>query len=627
MPASRSARLAWFKPIIGVCTLAGLASAAWWLSAGGKGQPEDPARVLIVGPTPQLAEFLQDKGFDALHLSWGAAIGEGKAFDSTLDGLAAILEYADQSGIGYVALSMAHGERHDFAGLGYGADAANQPPPGTTFAIASVGDLGQHISYGGVVPAVVHEHPVDERVGLLLGLFNQPKLAKARTRNASNDLMIRFGSARTLADVAAYEQAQDAMRRQITGWTSLAAKDRAEPKPTELAAPYEPLRGWPLANGAVLLGSGRDAWRSEDGLSTRWADGPLPTTFSVVALGHGLGERSPCPSLPDTLVLDGGFTVASAGDALLIPRTAHVADLWVLTGDGCGFEKRAEIRRLDGGALGEPRASGRTAASQAGRVTWADAQMRAYRHASFAGVGMRPDALRWADDERVVIPAALNFADAITDPLTLEPLPSDREAIVWVQLPAPEQHTSVELAVIPIDALLPGSSDPLALSVRDVFPIAAEPGSLVAVALLDGPDGPSLVRAELASAGPAWQDGLAPAYDLTLAAQAGRVALTASPLAPELRDDLRAAHDFTVSPTGSHAAWAAPYGEAGDPSLEVVLLPLGPGASPIRMTDNHRDDLRPRFAGTDGRWLIFDSVYAGSEKLPAVEAIRASPLP
>src|SRR5690606_7672761 len=405
------------KPLITTLAIAGVLTTAWWVFLRGKGQAEDPARVLVIGPTSEPAGFIERRGFDVDYLNFGTAVGEGKVFDPTLDDLAAIVEYADQHGYGYAALSMAHGEHYDFSALGYQADA---PPPGTTFAIMSIGDLGKHLSYGGVPPALTHAHPVGEQIGLLLGLFAQPVLAKVRTQEASNDLMIRFNSARTMEDVVAYERAQETMIEKMAAWDARADTEHGDRKVIELARPYEPLRGWPLANGAVLLGSGRGAWHSDNGLDTRWRGDGLATDFSVTQV-DALGQRAPCDALPDTLEFQGfksdpGFAINPEGNAMLIPSNAYVADLWVLTDDGCGFEKRDEIRRLGAGELGQPRANGRTATASGGRVEWADAKMRSFRHVSFAGVVPHDaDALRWVSDEVVVVPAGLGFLATAED--------------------------------------------------------------------------------------------------------------------------------------------------------------------------------------------------------------------
>jgi hypothetical protein len=609
------------KPVLAVVAVLALAAASWWWMFGrGKGQPENPARVLIVGPSPELAGYLERMGFDADYLSFGEAVGEGRSFDDGLDDLPAIVEYADQHGIGYVALSMAHGEHYDFAAIEYESD---EPPPGTTFAVIGIGEFGKRVSYGGVPAQVVHEQPLDEEIGLLLALFGQEELSKARTGQASNDLMIRFGSARTIDALEGFEQAQEKMRRLADDWHALAKKERGTTKPIELAQPFERVVGWPLQNGAILLGSARGAWHSIDGLSTQWDARAAVAELSVV-LPTALDQRTACTALPDTLTLDGGFAMSTRGDALLLPSNAYVAELWVLKGEGCGFERRDEIRRLDGGAFGQGHASGRTAESLSGRLNWADAKMRAYRSARLDGVELRPDALRWVSDDIVVIPASLDFAlehearqlrvaaaaaEAglpAPEPVAATELPEPTEALVFVRLPPHEEMDSLELAVVPFDT-----------NIRAVFPIAGEAPTVVSY--VDSPDGLQLLRTSLAASGPAWQDGLALTYELSAATAAGREAVKTELLAREIPLD---AHELVVSPTGSHAAWTAPV----DDDFEIFLLALGsPGQTPTRMTDNDRRDFGPTFAGSE--LLLFYSDYVVDEALPPIESLRALPIP
>jgi hypothetical protein len=599
-----STKISPLKPIAALVVIAGLVGGAWWMYGRGKGQPEDPARVLIIGTTPELVGFLEGKGFEAKHLSFGVAVGEGRSYDASLDDLAAIHEYADWHGFGYVALSMVHGERYDFSAVGFETET---PPPGTAYAVMSVGDLGNHLRYGAVVPELDYAHAVDERIGLLLALFAQPELGKVRTREASNDLMIRFDSAGTVDDVIAYEKAQDGLRRQIKAWNELARRERGEPLPREIAGPYERVLGWPLANGSVLLAAGRGAWRSDDGLRSVWVGDDLRADLSVIANELPV-RRRPCDTLPDTLLLDGGFAVAAAGDALLIPSNAYVADLWVLSGDGCGFEKRDEIRRLEAGALGQPRKSGRTATARNGRLMWADAKMRAYRHARVVGIDLHDDALRWLDDHTVVVAATLDFTAAPTS--MPGPLPANGDALVFVRLPEPGVADELELTVVPLEA---------GETLRELFTLAEPPA---AVAWLDTPRGPGLIRVTLNPGADSWRNGLDPYYDLAVAARVGQQGSTREALTERLPTD---ALDLTVSPTGSHAAWAT---SGGEDQPEIFVLALGtPEAAPRRLTDNDRRDLRPRFAGDDGRLLIFDSLYPGSNELPAIESLRAVAVP
>lgn len=605
--------------------LVAMAGVGTWLLTRGKGADEDPARVLIIGPTPELSEFLDDAGFDVSQLSLGEAIGQGQKIDSGLDDLPAMIEYADQSGFGYLALNMAHGERYDFSAIGQ----AFEPPPGTTFAVVSIGDLGTTVTHGGVAPEVAHEPPAAEQVGLLRALFEQAELAKARTGNGSNDLQIRFGAAETIEDLVAYEKGQAAMRRQVAAWQDLAERERGSSKPVELARAYEPLRGWPLANGRLLLAAGRDAWRSPDGLSTRFHGEDLQAALSVVSL-DAPDQRIPCTTLPDTLSLDGGFAVAPAGDALLIPKDAWVADLWVLDGPDCSFELRDPIRRLDGGALGRPRASGRTAASLGGRLMWAEAKLRSYRSVELDGVALRPDELHWLHDDRVVVPANLDFAvaaqarvdrmalaadptgatmTAAIDPAT-QPVPT--EALIFIELPPPDVADSLRTAVVPMAALLPNDTERAGATIRVVQPLAA--AGEVAV-LVDTAAGPRLVRARIGDEA-AWHNALAVDYDL-----AASVLATSAITVEQLAGVAGPIDEFVISPDAKHATWVASFGADGS---EIMLLSLSAKSEPLRLTDNDRSDSHPRFVGGH---LIFDSTYTVDDELPPVQAVRALAVP
>ena len=480
----------------------------------------------------------------------------------------------------------------------------------------------------------------------MLALFGQDKIAKARDLQADNDLMIRFGSAGTVEDVIEYEKAQETMRRQITAWTELAEKERGEPKPIELATAYEPLRGWPLANGALLLASGHGAWRSQTGRESEWAgeDSDASFTAALTALGpHDLDQRLACTGLPDTLTIPGGMAVAPAGDALLIPTDRWVADLWVLSGPDCSFEKRDQIRRLEGGELGVPRASGRTAQALDGRLMWADAKMRAYRQIRIDGVDLRDRELHWGDDQTVVVPVNLFYASAAqarlqrmaaaaaAEPDELDPttLPRDREALAFVQLPPPGQDQQMQAAIVPVERLLPAAADPSSLAIRELFPLPPSNAGMSVLALVDTPEAVHLVRVTLTRDGPIWQNVLADSYDLAAATAPAATPIQVQTLSGELPRD---AHDLAISPTGSHAAWSAPFGEANPDkplaNFEIMLLALGlqAPAQAQRVTDNDRADLRPRFAGEQGGLLVFDSAYAGAPTLPQIEALRALPV-
>lgn len=594
--------------------------AAWWMFGRGKGEPEDPARVLIVGPSPELVAFLDRRGFDPEHLSYGDAVGQGQAFDAGLDDVAAIVEFADQRGFGYVALDLVHRRDYAFDAAGYEVDAI---PAGSTFAVIGVGKLADVVSFGGIVEAVHHEPVAAEQVGLLLALFGQPELAKARSGDAINDLMIRFGASRTLEDLAAYEQAQTTMRHQIAAWEALRGRERGEASMTELARPYEPLRSWPLADGSVLLAAANHTWRSPDGERSEWSDASASATLSLVRL-DAPGERTRCSELPDTLPFADGIKVGPRGDALLIPTDFWLAQLWVREGEqGCGFVARDPIRRLGDGEFGKPIASGRTAEAIAGGIEWADAKLQRTHSLRLPGVTTHAGSLAWLSDELVVVAATIDHAaarslaspplDPATPPLDPATLPPTHDALLLVRLPARGKDVPPEFALLPI---APG----FALeSVWPIAPVGGVPSALIG--LRRGPAGAELVRFDLVEGALAWtklpstQEPGAPPWvppsepaSFTIAAT-----LPAGILSP------------TIDRAGRRAAWTAEFEQfpGADPLAGHELVLLEFGQAPRRLGSNEFVDLHPRFAGPGDAWLVFDSTRRAAEDLPPVTTVRA----
>ncbi len=623
--------------VAGAAVAAGFA--AWWMFGRGKGEPEDPARVLIVGSSPELVDFLDRKGFDPEHLSYGDAVGQGQAFDGGLDDVAAIVEFADRRGFGYVALDLVHHSDYAFADAGYEVDAI---PAGSTFAVLAVGRIGRDVSFGGVVEGVHHEPPADAQAGLLLALFGQPELAKARSGDAINDLMIRFGAGRTLDELAAYEKAQTTMRHQIAAWEALRGRERGDASLVELAAPYEPLQGWPLADGSVLIAAASHAWHSPDGQRSEWSDARASASLSLVRL-DAPHERVACSELPDTLPFEAGVRVGPGGDALLIPSDAWVAQLWVREGDeGCGFVERDPIRRLANGELGQPRASGRTAEALAGGLMWADAKKQAYRSLQVPGIDVHESTLAWLDDDLVAVSVTIDYeaaaaaaasreteADAGGEPLDtavaagepLVPAPA-RDAVMLVRLPS-RTASSDDAAV---EVVLLASEPGRALST--LWPVWSSKGAgegARASALIvrgSGGEGDELVRIELGE-GLAWSNPLQPEWKPTTDL-AGFTRVASLPADIE---------GLVVDRAGTHASWAAAFEGASDDEArrghELVLLslagaPAGDGAPavPRRLTSNEVADVRPRFAGPDQRWIVFESTRTAAEDLPAVTTLR-----
>jgi hypothetical protein len=89
---------------------------------------------------------------------------------------------------------------------------------------------------------------------------------------------------------------------------------------------------------------------------------------------------------------------------------------------------------------------------------------------------------------------------------------------------------------------------------------------------------------------------------------------------------------LVVDREGTHASWVAAFEGASDDEArrghELVLLSLaaaagdGAPAAPRRLTSNEVADVRPRFAGPDSRWIVFESTRTAAEDLPAVTTLR-----
>src|SRR5690606_29717406 len=140
------------------------------------------------------------------------------------------------------------------------------------------------------------------------------------------------------------------------------------------------------------------------------------------------------------------------------------------------------------------------------------------------------DALRWVSDEVVVVPAGLGFlaaaedqarrkAAAASEAVVVEPapvnpatLPGDQQALAFIRLPPPKQEGHIDLAVIPVEAILPNIGEPADVVIRGVFPIAGEP--MTVIVFLFEPEGVKLVRVQIDESGPAWQNGLSRDYEL-----------------------------------------------------------------------------------------------------------------
>ncbi|MEX1366456.1 MAG: hypothetical protein AB1Z98_25255 [Nannocystaceae bacterium] len=147
----------------GVLLLAAGAAALSFMGGGGTGNPEDPAKVLVISPDGSHKAYLQDLGFEVDQQTFEHL--ELKARDEVPDleatGLPAILELADRFGYGYVVV-----EGPDDA-LFSELEVEGELPSmsGARYAVVSVGDLAD--------PA-----KVTVGSGMLSTMFEQDRLAE-----------------------------------------------------------------------------------------------------------------------------------------------------------------------------------------------------------------------------------------------------------------------------------------------------------------------------------------------------------------------------------------------------------------------------------------------------------------
>jgi hypothetical protein len=256
---------------LGGIVVVALGAAAWFgLGLGGsRGAPDKPHTLLIVGPEQgDLVAWINDRGFAAEQLEYSAAVDSGRAIEPELDDLEAIVALADEKGAGYVAIHPP--ELHDFSVFGGPA----QAPEGATMAIVSVGDIADEsrVTFGIPSRAVEHVPPSGVRVGLLVGLFEQPYLKRIADGELEVDDLEVMQALQDKDTVRRYQDLAHAQREfeaTAAAWEQAAAlKD--SPKPTSsLGGAFEGVDGYPLANGGIVALVASPRWLTEDGMRSR----------------------------------------------------------------------------------------------------------------------------------------------------------------------------------------------------------------------------------------------------------------------------------------------------------------------------------------------------------------------
>jgi hypothetical protein len=343
---------------LGALFLAAVGGAAWvFTRPHGTGNPEDPAKVLVVtrGSTVGYSVVLSDLGFEAAEGTldaWLRKIEDTEAAEDLreLEGAKAVLALADRFGYGYVAF--ASPADVDFTGVEFAAGAPAITPE-TRFAVVSAGDLAfPHDLTLSPPPSPVLR---DASIGLLQALFDQAELAAAKPDNESPSvevIKLRDRLQRALERLARVPVAQklaDGIVGQLRA--QLVDDERATPKPTLLGEPLESLSATPTPDGGLLTTSRRFSIVSPDGVR---ADLELSEAeelaYASAAALPGLPEgRESCVGLA-------GGSLAQVDS----PKTRYARD-----------GSAVLVRTLSAGQVlwtWEPGASGRCAYVEAGTI-------------------------------------------------------------------------------------------------------------------------------------------------------------------------------------------------------------------------------------------------------------------
>lgn len=306
-----------------------LSSGAYFLLSGlsSRGEPDEADQVLIVGPEAHdLAGWLNGRGFGARQMSYAAAVSAGQELEPGLEGLAAIAVFADEHGYGYLAIHPP--EIHDFDAMASGEEV--QVPAGATVAVVAIGDQAEppHVTFGVPSLAVAHEPPAAQQVGLFLGLFEQPALARIQREEIDSselDAYNDFGEQDTLNRYRTLVEAQRKFDKIATAWND-GAPVEAPPLPTAaLGGPFEKIDAYPLANGGILSLVGQPGWHTEDGYRAQLAETEERVarylTPGDVEAGKGGGlEAAGKPCGPTDATGIHAIRVADRGDSLALQR-------------------------------------------------------------------------------------------------------------------------------------------------------------------------------------------------------------------------------------------------------------------------------------------------------------------
>lgn len=595
----------WWRPQLGLGTrlaplvvllVVGLVGAgrAWFgPDLRGYGKPDDPRKVLVVGPWADgLSTWLNAMGFS------------GRGFERYRD--ATILldnrshEGADRSGFGLVAIDLTGPAAPALADYPT-ADGPLVVPPNATWAVFSVGDLDRPredvtwverlgvpihpeaipgrslVSFGSVESELQYAPVHAARIGLLRAVMAHP-VARAT------------GPAPAKERLATLEERQRAFVDRATAFAHTALPEDTS-ETTVLTGPFHQATAVPAPDGGVLL-VGRRHPATTDGLDgTRLALLPEPG-LQVVHLPPNAGgprDGRPCGGLPDEIV-----SFRAGPGALWVRPATGGADIYTISiADGaCTLEPQT---RPEGDQPLVPRAGG-----EAVGVT-TDGALAHYGNAATRRIGFddwrfEPDSPRWTGERTLVATATRTDA------------PDDPPHMAWVALPVDGPPRIATLALGQLDGLA-------GIERVQAHPVGDERRGVVAVVEHTG--GARLFRIRLS----------APADTLTR----GRDPTAGATVRP-LGELGAAARDVALDPSGRHLYYRAPFVESGDEGTalrgaladEIFCLPLAsPNARPVRVTTNNTADRTP-WPAADGWLYVQTRRQHGPDQLWATRRLAAT---
>lgn len=348
---------------VAAAAIAVLGVGAYILMQGGKGELDEPHRLILVSDQyVSYPDLVEPWGFEALQGT--VAAWERQAIDDLqepeLEGLGAAARFADEYGYGYLVVE--NPADYDWSSLDIELPALE---PHQRFAVLAIGDLAHE---GGLTFSETGPPGLESRDHrLLTALFAQPRLAEtmAPPEDAPIELTVLAGrvewAVHRLEAMAETEKTISAIQEDVDHL--LGEAERGDATPELLGPTMSSVKAWALADGGVLLVMRDGRLITRDG---RAGDIVLDETRRFRYLPPGAAPDTPpedCTSLAGGSLTGGVITrMAVGGDAVLFDNAGQV-DVWTLDPKGrCAFTHAGQAPKLPTDEkLGTPAGNGKVA--------------------------------------------------------------------------------------------------------------------------------------------------------------------------------------------------------------------------------------------------------------------------